>query len=244
MNYCNSPVSFVHGISQARTLKWVTISFSRGSSWSRDWTYVSCIGRYFPWRKPPVGPFTQTFTISIVFSSFLKVWLSLLSEKLPSAILRTGLPDVNSLSHLSRSLFWLHSWRIFLLDMDSVLTVISCLHLENIVPLTSCLHVFWLEIHSYSNCVLFSSDCFNIICFYFPAVNYGVDMDLFKLIFFGIYLGFWGLYICPSSRQEFLESLFLKDSFSAFHSLVILSKSLMTWTLDLLLLSQWFLRLW
>lgn len=26
--------------------------------------------------------------------------------------------------------------------MDSVLTVISCLHLENIVPLTSCLHMF------------------------------------------------------------------------------------------------------
>ena len=32
--------------------------------------------------------------------------------------------------------------------------------------------------------MLFSSDCFNIICFYFPAVNYGVAMDLFELIFF------------------------------------------------------------
>ena len=55
-------------------------------------------GRFLPWGKPPNGPFTQTFTISIVFSSFLKVWLSLLSKKLPSAILRTGLPDMNSLS--------------------------------------------------------------------------------------------------------------------------------------------------
>ena len=35
--------SSVHGISQARTLEWVAISFSRGSSWSRDWTCISCI---------------------------------------------------------------------------------------------------------------------------------------------------------------------------------------------------------
>ena len=38
----------VHGIFQARTLEWVTISFSRGSSWPRDRTRVSCIaGRFF-----------------------------------------------------------------------------------------------------------------------------------------------------------------------------------------------------
>ena len=34
-----------YGISQARILEWVAISFSRGSSWSRDWTCVSWIGR-------------------------------------------------------------------------------------------------------------------------------------------------------------------------------------------------------
>ena len=34
----------VHGILQARILEWVTISFSRGSSQSRDRTWVSCIG--------------------------------------------------------------------------------------------------------------------------------------------------------------------------------------------------------
>ena len=37
------PGSAVHGISQARILEWVTISFSTGSSWPRDWTWVSCI---------------------------------------------------------------------------------------------------------------------------------------------------------------------------------------------------------
>ena len=39
-----SPPGFtVHGILQARILEWVAISFSRGSSWPRDQTWVSCI---------------------------------------------------------------------------------------------------------------------------------------------------------------------------------------------------------
>ena len=37
--------SSVHGILQARILEWVAISFSRGSSWLRNWTWVSCTGR-------------------------------------------------------------------------------------------------------------------------------------------------------------------------------------------------------
>ena len=42
------PGSLVHGILQARTLEWVAISFSKGSSWPGDWTLVSCIpGRFF-----------------------------------------------------------------------------------------------------------------------------------------------------------------------------------------------------
>ena len=42
------PGSSVHGISQTRILEWVAISFSRGSSQPRDWTWVSHIaGRFF-----------------------------------------------------------------------------------------------------------------------------------------------------------------------------------------------------
>ena len=40
---CSPLGSSVHGIFQARILKWVAISFSRGPSWPRDWTQVSCI---------------------------------------------------------------------------------------------------------------------------------------------------------------------------------------------------------
>ena len=39
------PGSSVHGISQTRTLEWVAISFSKGSSPPKDQTHVFCIGR-------------------------------------------------------------------------------------------------------------------------------------------------------------------------------------------------------
>ena len=39
------PGSSVHGILQARILEWVAMPSSRGSSWPRDRTCVSCIGR-------------------------------------------------------------------------------------------------------------------------------------------------------------------------------------------------------
>ena len=40
---CNLPGFYVHGIFQARVLEWVAISFSRGSSWPKYQTQVSCI---------------------------------------------------------------------------------------------------------------------------------------------------------------------------------------------------------
>ena len=44
---CSSTGSSVHGVLQARILEWVAIPFSRGSSWPRDWTWVSYIARRF-----------------------------------------------------------------------------------------------------------------------------------------------------------------------------------------------------
>ena len=45
---CSPLGSSVHGTFQARILEWEAIPFSRGSSPSRDWTWVSCIaGRFF-----------------------------------------------------------------------------------------------------------------------------------------------------------------------------------------------------
>ena len=46
---CSLPGSTAHGIFQARILKWVAISYSKGSSWPKDQTHifcVFCIGRW------------------------------------------------------------------------------------------------------------------------------------------------------------------------------------------------------
>ena len=55
-------LSSVHGISQARILEWVAISFSRGPSRLRRQTYVSCIGRWIPYRWAPRETPTNTLT--------------------------------------------------------------------------------------------------------------------------------------------------------------------------------------
>ena len=45
---CSPPGSEVHGIFWARILEWLAMLSSRGSSFPRDWTHVSCIaGRFF-----------------------------------------------------------------------------------------------------------------------------------------------------------------------------------------------------
>ena len=70
---CSSPGSFVHGISRARILEWVAISSSRGSSWLKDWTSVSCsscIGRR-------VLYFCATWEAQLVSLAFnLLLWLN------------------------------------------------------------------------------------------------------------------------------------------------------------------------
>ena len=54
---CDLPGSSVHGISQARILKWVAISYSRGSSQPRDQTCVAyiCMGTWVPIGTEPPG---------------------------------------------------------------------------------------------------------------------------------------------------------------------------------------------
>ena len=52
----HGPDSSVHGISQARILERVAISFPRESSWSRDWTLISCIAGGFVTAEPPGKP--------------------------------------------------------------------------------------------------------------------------------------------------------------------------------------------
>ena len=48
---CSPPGSSVHGILQARILEWVAIPFSRGFSWPRDQTHISCLGRQILYHR-------------------------------------------------------------------------------------------------------------------------------------------------------------------------------------------------
>ena len=72
---CSPPGSSVHGILQARILEWVAISFSRGSSWPRDWTKVSHIaGRRFTiWTEGFRGR-QMDMTYKGNFDGFTKKW--------------------------------------------------------------------------------------------------------------------------------------------------------------------------
>ena len=94
---CSLPGSSVHRILQARILEWVAISFSRASSWPKDWTQVSCIaGRFFTvWatQGSPLGSALNICQIldhcrarqirtfrcpGLSFASRLSLWRSLL----------------------------------------------------------------------------------------------------------------------------------------------------------------------
>ena len=75
---CSLPGSSVHGIFQARILEWLAISFSRGSSWPRDRTHISCItGRFFI-TEPPGKPIDRVYDTEFLpftqKSWLLEVW--------------------------------------------------------------------------------------------------------------------------------------------------------------------------
>ena len=53
---CSPPGSSVHGISRARLLEWVAISFSWGSSQPKDQTCVSTLAKLFFTTEPPGKP--------------------------------------------------------------------------------------------------------------------------------------------------------------------------------------------
>ena len=74
---CSPPGSSVKGIFQARVLEWVVISLSRRSSWPRDQTHRSCIGRWIIYSLSHQGSLSILYRWQNrnfkKFSNFLKV---------------------------------------------------------------------------------------------------------------------------------------------------------------------------
>ena len=68
---CSPPGSSVYGISQARILEWVAISFSRRSSWPRDRTHISCLAGCFFTTVPPGKTIFLRLTVVYNIISFM-----------------------------------------------------------------------------------------------------------------------------------------------------------------------------
>ena len=73
---CSLPGSSIHEILQARILEWIAISFSRGSSWPRNQTWVSSIsGRFFTNWAMKEAPFKYSiYYISVYFLISWTIW--------------------------------------------------------------------------------------------------------------------------------------------------------------------------
>ena len=87
---CSPPGSSIHGIFYAGVLERVAISFSRGSSWPRDWTWVSRI-------------VSRGFTICATRES----WMNVSQQKIQEKGL-VSLPQLSSNLHQALLLFQPH----------------------------------------------------------------------------------------------------------------------------------------
>ena len=86
---CSLPGFSVHGVSQGRVLEWVAISFSRASSWSRDWTCVACIaGGLFTAEPPGIPFFPKSVPYSSVDANFT-IWINYLHLNLRVSLWET-----------------------------------------------------------------------------------------------------------------------------------------------------------
>ena len=67
---CSPPGSSFYGILKARILEWVVIPFSRGSSWPRDWTLVSCTADRLS-SEPPEKPKYASVELFLIHCSVI-----------------------------------------------------------------------------------------------------------------------------------------------------------------------------
>ena len=100
---CSPPGSSVPGILQARILKWVAIPFSRGSSWLRDWTWVSC-------NKADSLP-SESWGKLKVFIYLAALSLSCLWDLIPWPGLETGPPALGMWNLATELPGYLHTCR-------------------------------------------------------------------------------------------------------------------------------------
>ena len=127
---CSPPGSSVHGISRARLLEWVVISFSRGSSWPRDWTQVSYIAsRYFAIRA------TREVLRRIRDDAKVGGWRPRMMEFIFSEMGSSWDGNKDNDGTYFTGLFW--GWKVKVLVAQSCLTLCNAMDCS---PLVSSVH--------------------------------------------------------------------------------------------------------
>ena len=102
---CSPPGFFVHGVLQARILEWVAITSSRGSSWRRDRTWVSCVaGILYCWATGEAPLWTKIY--KYLFASLPSVNLGV--ELLVGSMFNTLCSMFNLLRNHQTFPQWLH----------------------------------------------------------------------------------------------------------------------------------------
>ena len=116
---CSLPGFSIHGIFQARVLEWVAIFFSRGSSWPRNQTQVSCIAsRRFTLWATRVALYRRTILLSdgtgnnpqrsltfqpMILFTFLEGWAVRVHNN------QQMLPKWDGCEHLPHTVVWVQS---------------------------------------------------------------------------------------------------------------------------------------
>ena len=109
---CSPPGSSVHWILQARILEWITIPFSRGSSWPKDRTCISCIsciaGGFFT-TVPPGSPWVTSNSFPILQLPYLydlKRNVFSIKSSIPNQIPHFPSKLLSHLPHIQMSSHW------------------------------------------------------------------------------------------------------------------------------------------
>ena len=139
------PGSSVPGILQARILEWVAISFFRGSSWPRDQTRVSCIGRkiLYCWA-------TRGARMKLVKKTLLKASWRFLHHSLPCVSGHSLWSPLACLCHWLPSLVWRDPCWEMPLKADSQLGL-GAVKWGEVMELTSLMPFSW---STTSTCVI------------------------------------------------------------------------------------------
>ena len=143
---CSPPGSSVHGISQARTLGWVAISFSRGSSRLKDGTCVFCLSRWilYHWATGALN-ISQSLSSSPVQQGLFNL------PRAPHCITFWGVLILECPYFYHLKLYKNHYWVIISnkVSLESVLLSTVCFHILVLLECQQILRQVGRECYAY-----------------------------------------------------------------------------------------------